>query len=373
MKVLFTTNIPSPYRIDFFNELSRYCDLTVAIERKKADDRKEEWTKFKNIQFNIIEMNGINVGKDTAFCPQIIKIVKNNDFDIIVVGGYSTPTGMLLIQYLRRHKISFILNCDGGMKKDIERKLIYRMKKYFISSATYWLSSGKTTNEYLEHYGANKINIYNYNFTSIRDDDIAISTLNDDEKHILRNKLGIKNKHIILTVGRYIYCKGFDLLIRAAKYVKENVEIVIIGDKPSKEYIDLIEELNLNNIKFVDFMNKKDLEQYYKVADIFVLPTREDIWGLVVNEAMAKGLPIITTNKCGAGLELIKDEENGYIVPVEDYKAIAEKINLIIEDEKLKEKMIFNNIDKIKAYTIENMARQHYNIFQEIIEKENSK
>ena len=88
---------------------------------------------------------------------------------------------------------------------------------------------------------------------------------------------------------------------------------------------------------------------------------------------MAKGLPIITTNKCGAGLELIKDEENGYIVTVEDYKAIAEKINLIIEDEKLKEKMIFNNIDKIKAYTIENMARQHYNIFQEIIEKENSK
>ena len=372
MKVLFTTNIPSPYRIDFFNELSRYCDLTVAIERKKADDRKEEWTKFKNIQFNIIEMNGINVGKDTAFCPQIIKIVKNNDFDIIVVGGYSTPTGMLLIQYLRRHKISFILNCDGGMKKDIERKLIYRMKKYFISSATYWLSSGKITNEYLEHYGANKKYIYNYPFTSIRNSNI-IKPILEDEKNKLKNTIGIKSKYVVITVGSFIHRKGFDILIRAAQYIKVDVEVIIIGDKPSKEYIDIIKELNVKNVKFVDFMNKEDLELYYQVADIFVLPTREDIWGLVVNEAMAKGLPIITTNKCGAGLELIKDEENGYMVPVEDYKAIAEKINLIIEDEKLKEKMIFNNINKIKAYTIENMARQHYNIFQEIIEKENSK
>lgn len=53
-------------------------------------------------------------------------------------------------------------------------------------------------------------------------------------------------------------------------------------------------------------------------ADIFVHPTREDIWGLVVNEAMAKGLPVITTDRCVAGLELIKNESVGRIVPVEN-------------------------------------------------------
>ena len=55
-------------------------------------------------------------------------------------------------------------------------------------------------------------------------------------------------------------------------------------------------------------------------------PTREDIWGLVINEALAAGLPVITTNRCGAGLELIKNNENGFLVNVEDIDELYEKI-----------------------------------------------
>ena len=62
------------------------------------------------------------------------------------------------------------------------------------------------------------------------------------------------------------------------------------------------------------------------------MPTREDIWGLVINEAMAYGLPIITTDNCLAGLELIKNEENGYIIPVNNTELLAQyaKLQLII-------------------------------------------
>lgn len=116
-------------------------------------------------------------------------------------------------------------------------------------------------------------------------------------------------------------------------------------------------------------MTKEMLEKYYKISDVFILPTREDVWGLVINEAMAKSLPIITTNKCVAGIELIENNENGYIVPVEDFKSIAEKINLIIHDTDLKEKMERNNMEKAKMYTIENMAKQHLKIFNEIIKE----
>ena len=61
-------------------------------------------------------------------------------------------------------------------------------------------------------------------------------------------------------------------------------------------------------------------------ADAFVLPTREDIWGLVINEAMAYGLPVVTTDRCNAGLELIKNNVNGYVVHVDDKGELAKKL-----------------------------------------------
>lgn len=368
MKALFTTNITSPYRIEFFNELSKYCDLTVTFERKTAKDRKKEWTQFKNINFKKIDLRGIKIGNETSFCPEIIKYLKKNKFDIIIVGGYSTPTGMLLIKYLKKNKIPFILNCDGGMKKDTERKILLKIKKYFISSATYWLSTGNITDEYLEYYGAKKEKIYRYNFTSVKNEQI-LKDISQKEKNIFKEQLGLKSRYIVISVGTYIYRKGFDILIKSAKYIDKDIEVIIVGDKPTKEYLELIDKYNITNVRFIDFMSKEILEKYYKASDIFVLPTREDIWGLVINEAMAKGLPIITTDKCVAGMELVKDKENGYIVPVEDYKAIAEKINLIINNVQLRKKMSKQNIEKIKLYTIENMAKQHIEIFNKIIEE----
>ena len=64
---------------------------------------------------------------------------------------------------------------------------------------------------------------------------------------------------------------------------------------------DEARENDLTNVHFVGFKTKEQLEDYYRAADLFVLPTREDIWGLVVAEAMAYGLGVITTNRCNAG------------------------------------------------------------------------
>ena len=89
------------------------------------------------------------------------------------------------------------------------------------------------------------------------------------------------------------------------------------------------------------------------------MPTREDIWGLVINEAMAYGLPIITTDNCLAGLELIKNEENGYIIPVNNTELLAQYANLLIDNKSLRDKIAANNRKKIQIYTLENMAKTH--------------
>ena len=110
---------------------------------------------------------------------------------------------------------------------------------------------------------------------------------------------------------------------------------------------------------FVDFQGKNSLKKYYQSADVFILPTREDIWGLVINEAMANGLPIITTDRCIAGLELVSPNENGYIVPVNNINSLREAIYAIFQDETTLGEMSNVSLRKIGGYTIEKMVAAH--------------
>ena len=155
MRILFTVNIPSPYRIDFFNELGKFCELTVAFESKIDKSRDEKWISDSAINFKAIFMKGIKYKDAEGFCPEIFKYLSFKKFDLIVIGAYHTPTGMMAIEYMKFRKIPFILSTDGGIKKD-DNKIKYLIKRHFISSAKLWLSTGKITNEYLEYYGARK-------------------------------------------------------------------------------------------------------------------------------------------------------------------------------------------------------------------------
>ena len=113
-------------------------------------------------------------------------------------------------------------------------------------------------------------------------------------------------------------------------------------------------------------MTKQDLFKFYKAADFFVLPTREDVWGLVINEAMACGLPVITTDRCGAGLELIQNSKNGYIVKTDDENELADCLNKMMHSENLKE-MGNNALRIMKKYTYQSMAECCYDIFEKNI------
>ncbi|MFE3890702.1 glycosyltransferase family 4 protein [Priestia sp. YIM B13446] len=363
MKVLFTTNIPSPYRVDFFNELGRYCDLTVLFESKIDKSRDRNWIADKFSNFKAIFMKGIKIGEADAFCPEIIKFLSLKKFDVIVIGAYHTPSGMLAIQYMKIKNIPFILNTDGGIKKE-DSGIKHKVKENFISAASGWLSTGRVTSDYLENYGAKKDKIYVYPFTSIKKVDILEKPLSLDGKIKIREKLNIREDKMILSVGQFVHRKGFDVLLKAGNKIDRNVGIYIVGGKPTAEYIKMQKDMNLTNVHFIDFMQKDELSNYFKAADLFVLPTREDIWGLVINEAMAYGLPVITTKKCVAGIEMVEDY-TGNLVEVDDANSLAEEIEKVLNDKKVTnpEKCI----EIAKQYSIENMAKRHYSIFTKFL------
>ena len=95
MKILWLTNIPSPYRVKFFNELGKNCDLTVIFEKRSSSERDESWKNFQLDNFKAIFLSGKSVGVAEAICFSIVKYIKK-EYDHIVVTNYSDPTGCLL-------------------------------------------------------------------------------------------------------------------------------------------------------------------------------------------------------------------------------------------------------------------------------------
>lgn len=364
MKVLFTTNLPAPYRVDFFNALGKQCDLTVLFERESASNRDSKWTNNNSFAFNAVFLKGIPLGEEIAFCPSVLRYVGDKSYDKIIIGMYSTPTAMLAIEYMKMRKIPFLLNADGGMLRE-EGKLKYLFKKHYIGAAEAWLSSGQITNDFLMHYGARQDNILVYPFSSLKNSDLThADSLRNEAKPVLREKLGMTEKKIVLSVGRFSYeagyGKGYDAIMKAAERLDPETGIYIVGDEPTQEFVKWKEERSLGHVHFVGFKNKEALGEYYAAADIFVLMTKYDVWGLVINEAMMYGLPVITTNRCIAGCELVKEGENGYLLEVGDDRGLSERITALLEDEEKIRRFGEKSREKISRYTIEQMAEAHF-------------
>lgn len=354
-KVLIITNIPSPYRIDFFNELSKHIDLTVLFEKKKSDERDSRWCNKSNYNFKYFFLNGVRISTDTAFSIKVIKHILMNKNSKILILNPLTPTGIFSIAVLRIMRIKFMIETDGAYFKP-NQKFSNIIRRFVYSKAEYVFSTSDVHDEYYIKLGVSNDKIIRYPFTSIRESEILESPINIKDQ--LKESLNINEKIIILTVGQFIHRKGFDILIKSSEYFDENIGFYFIGGNITEIYNHFISKNKRNNIHFLDFMVKEDLYKYYQAADLFILPTREDIWGLVVNEAMANGLPVITSDKCLAGTELVKNNVNGFLFKSEDYNDLTSKINKIIEDNSFNEFSV-QSLKRIHEYTIEKMVETH--------------
>ena len=103
---------------------------------------------------------------------------------------------------------------------------------------------------------------------------------------------------------------------------------------------------------------------------MFIHSSSYEAWGLVVNEAMAHGLPIVISNNCTVGRELIEEGKNGYLYPTFDEAVGVKKLSTLLKDEELYEQAAKSAIETIRPYTIENMAKTHVEVFEKILKSE---
>ena len=231
MKVLFITNLPSPYRVDFFNEFGKHCDLTVCYERKSSAERNSQWKGKEVLNFREIYAKVKPVGIDKSRGSGIKKVIKSESFDKLIISGYSSPSVMSAILYCRRHKIPYCIESDGAffvkdnfLKRFIKKRLLCKAEKQFTTCDDHV--------RYLKSLGIPEERIYKYPFTSLTDEDMNnTKVLGREEKILIREKLGMKEDKIILSVGRFSYDrgygKGYDTLLKAQIYQQQHNNLAI--------------------------------------------------------------------------------------------------------------------------------------------------
>jgi len=171
-----------------------------------------------------------------------------------------------------------------------------------------------------------------------------------------------------LTVGRLIPLKGFQELIQSwamfsQKYPGNSLVIVGTGSEESKlKYLS--RSLDLNNIYFEGAVDYDNIAQYYAAADVFIMPTLEDNWSLVVPEAMACGLPILCSIYNGCYPELVDEGENGWVFDPLDHENTMRQLLLCVENKEKLSMMGQKSLQIVTNYTPAHGAKAIYDACQ---------
>lgn len=331
MKVLIVFNHPAPYKISFFNELSKSIDLTVIFERVKERDRSKLFYSEKKCDFKVEKINGISFGNENYYSNDVVKHLKKNKYDLIIMNGYSTIAEMKAIRYLRKHNMKYVMYINGGIIKTNEPKWKKNLKTKYLSNASYYFSPDNRSNKYLEYYGADPKVILNYPYSTIHENEIVSSRLTKEQIENKRKELGYECKNLYVSCGQLIKRKNYFELIKVWKDQPNDNLLLIIGDgKEETKYEEYIKENNMTNVKIVGFLPRKSIFEIYQISDAFVFSSHEDIYGHVINEALSQGIPVISTPNVNASQHLIKNGVNGYIINSIDSDEFKESIDKVL-------------------------------------------
>jgi len=326
------------------------------------DGSYKGWNKYGNIRY--------------LLCLSSIKLLIKTlevDFDVVIT-DFPTWYSVLLfvICKMKRRKIIFWVE-EWHQPKTIIRSLLTPILRYFLVNCDAVIVPGKAAKIHVLNFGVIPSKIFRAPNASV----IAESFKLPNDK-IAEYNAKLRGNFNILYLGRLVRYKGADYLIKAFYILRremQNVRLIIVGNGDFKyELMQLVQELNVPDVKFVEKCKDEERAIYYQMCDLFVLPSIWqkkycEAWGLVLNEAMQFSKPVITTDAVGAAYDLVKNGVNGFIVKNGDVEALYRAMREIAKSPRLAEFMGEQSRNIIKNFTYENMVKGFINAINFVIKQ----
>ncbi|MGE0685595.1 MAG: glycosyltransferase [Dehalococcoidia bacterium] len=203
---------------------------------------------------------------------------------------------------------------------------------------------------------------------------VDLGRFQPQDKAAARAELGLEDERIVLFVGRIEPLKGIDILINAAAMLDSDVDcsvLIVGGDEATRTQVTKLQELAKlrgisHRVAFTGAVDHEKLPLYYNAADICVVPSHYESFGLVAVEAMASGLPVVAS-RVGGLIGTVKDGETGYLVPWLCPEPFAERIELLLDNEPLRRSLGAAAREEVARYRWENVAAGVLDVYESLI------
>ena len=304
--------------------------------------------EISEVQFNIIQK--ILQYRDFNTSMKNLKALKNLFFlsnkNIILGAAPYDPVIPYLIWLKKRHNVIHHSSWPYWNGTKYPKKIIYPRQKMLWEKYVkklHVVTVTETAKRNIERLGA-----------------VPVCIPHSVDTQIFRPANQKSGKHVVLYVGRLIVEKGVGYLLNLAnKWRQKDVEFWFVGDGELKEAIERMQ--NKYSVRYFPYIPcQENLAEIYRKADVFVLPalpTYEELFGIVLVEAMASGLPVIAANSIGPS-EIVDHELNGFLVPKGNEKELENSLNYLIENPEIRKKMGSEGRRKVlKNYTVANVAK----------------
>jgi len=357
-KLAIITSHPIQYNAPLFKLLANRGNLQIKVfyTWSQAEHGFYDNEFGRQIKWNIPLLNGYNYQfiKNISvrpnskhffgiICPDLISKIEDWSPNAIMVYGWAFHAHFKVIRYFKNKMPVFfkgdsnLLDDNPGIKK-IFRRLLLKYVYSFIDFAFY---VGTNNKKYFINAGLSENQLIYLPYVI----DVKLFESNDINNHEkkalkIRESLGIKDTDkVIAFIGKFIKKKNPVFLLKAVKQYnsrnKKQVKLLFVGSgRQEKKLIKLAEKDK--NIFFLPFFNQKEMPTAYRIADIFVLPSKgpNETWGISVNEALACNRFVLLSNKVGSAVDFVKNNTNTEVFKSESFDSFLEKLNLFLKKDK---------------------------------------
>lgn len=340
-KICFVHNFFIDFRNPLFEKLNEKFDLTMLMTRETLTTDENMYQinyrkRPENLKYKIFSHSSFFSKYSIAWGIIPYLLFKNYDLVLSTDPHVSETWLSFLISKLKRKK--FVIWTETfDWKRAPKAKLLEPLVKLICKHADACVAVGTKSREYFLKKGVSSNKIF-----------IAPDAANSYKIKKKVNDQDLKNKKIILYLSRIVPYKGLDLLIEAFAKLEKEIKnsFLLIAGKGSFEQKakSLAQELGIKNIKFLGPVDKEHIGFYYSICDVFVLPSTfrdydAECWGLVLNEAMAFGKPIVSTDAVGGAYDLIENRINGFRVKHGNVEELYLALKKILTNDNLRKEM----------------------------------
>lgn len=299
----------------------------------------------------------------------IFRRLRRGHFDVLWIHGYATLDSWVAMAAAKMLGIPVLLRTDStlidhprGRLKLILKQLFFKVLRHFIYG---FLSVGQRNTEYWRHHFGPDVPVfpipYAVDNAFFQEQSRAASATREE----LRRELQLEpDRPVILFASKLLARKRcIDLVDAYLQLIERQTSradhasqpyLLIVGDGEERPRIEArIQNAKAEGIRMLGFRNQSELPRYYDLCDLFVLPSIHEPWGLVVNEVMNAGRPIIVSDQVGCQPDLVVEGENGVVFPAQNVAALADALDRLLSDPAVCRKMGQRSLERIQAFSFD--------------------